>query len=108
MATVADPILARLECVRKGQQKGTLRINRRYQMTVDGHKVLLFEVWSTQTYKPGRIHYVTCSFEKGIVWGCSCPDFEKNGLFCPCKHILFVQEEDGWRVRQIEKEVRHG
>ena len=101
VTAVADPILARYERVRKGQQKGTLQIRGRFQLTVNQHPVFLFEVWSCQTYKPGRIHYVTCKIEPKSrpEWKCTCRDFEKNGLFYPCKHIIFVQEEEWWRLR---------
>jgi len=64
--------------------------------------VTLWEVWSTHTHRSARLYIVTRAVEeengqkrRGCKWECTCPDFEANGQWFPCKHILFVQQEEG-------------
>lgn len=62
--------------------------------------VTLWEVWSTHTHRSPRLYIVTRTEEngqkrRGCRWECTCPDFEANGQWFPCKHILFVQKEEG-------------
>ena len=57
--------------------------------------VTVWEVWSSHTHRRSpRLYVVSRMQEQGKTsWGCTCPDFESNGQWFPCKHILYVQEE---------------
>ncbi|WP_322793327.1 SWIM zinc finger family protein [Bellilinea sp.] len=55
----------------------------------------IWEVWSNHTHRRSpRLYTVSRVEEQGKAhWGCTCPDFEANGQWFPCKHILYVQYE---------------
>ncbi len=57
----------------------------------------LYNVWSCQTHRRRPRVYVVIhervTGEPGQ-WSCTCPDFENNGRWFPCKHIIYVQNQN--------------
>ena len=91
----------RRERMHKAVAKNCFEITHTQQFrVVDGEKVVsgkMWEIFSTHTHKSGRYYIVSqikTETAKTVVytWTCTCPDFEQNGKWVPCKHILFVQE----------------
>jgi len=74
-------------------EKGCFEIQSRQSYRGKGKTVTLWEVWSNHTRRRPRVYTVSRIAEQGRVrWGCTCPDFESNGQWFPCKHILYVQQ----------------
>ncbi|GAP07452.1 MULTISPECIES: SWIM zinc finger family protein [Anaerolinea] len=75
-------------------KKDCFQIQSRQFYRGEGKTITLWEVWSSHTHRRYPRLYVVSRVEAQgrIAFGCTCPDFESNGQWFPCKHILFVQQ----------------
>lgn len=94
---IADEAAKRRERMREAVSKGCFRIQSRQSYRGEGKTVTLWELWSSHTHRRSpRLYTVSRVEERGQTrWGCTCPDFETNGQWFPCKHILYVQGRGG-------------
>lgn len=76
-------------------QKGNFEITYKQSYSGgQGKTVTIWKVWSNHTHcRSPRLYTVSQVKEQGRShWACTCPDFEANGQWFPCKHILYIQE----------------
>ncbi|GIV65473.1 MAG: hypothetical protein KatS3mg046_733 [Bellilinea sp.] len=94
-AVVNNEAKKRRERMQDAVSKGHFAIESRQVYRGKDKTITIWEVRSSHTHRRSpRTYTVSRVQEQGRThWGCTCPDFEANGQWFPCKHILFVQEE---------------
>jgi len=74
-------------------EKNAFRFVSKVKYKLGDELVTAWEICSTHNRRSPRYYIVSRHVYKGeIKWACTCPDFEANGVFFPCKHILYVQQ----------------
>ncbi len=79
--------------MRDAVSKGAFQIQSRQVYRTATKTVTIWEIWSSHTHRRSPRLYVVSRLKEQdkAKWGCTCPDFEANGAWFPCKHILYVQ-----------------
>ncbi len=92
--SIASELAKRRERMQDAVSKGHFAIESRQVYHGDGKTITIWEVWSSHTHRRSpRLYAVSRVQEQGRThWGCTCPDFEENGKWFPCKHILYVAQ----------------
>lgn len=92
-AVISNEITKRQERMRDAVAKGSFEILSRQRYRSQGKTITVWEVWSNHTHRRKPRLYVVSRVQEGNVlhWGCTCPDFETNGQWFPCKHILYLE-----------------
>ncbi|GIV65541.1 MAG: hypothetical protein KatS3mg046_801 [Bellilinea sp.] len=96
-AVIASEASKRRERMYDARSKGAFQIQSRQVYRNGGKTLTVWELWSSHTHRRSpRCYTVTRVQENGKTphWGCTCPDFEANGAWFPCKHILYVQSRE--------------
>jgi len=88
----SEALVKRMDRAKKARERGQFRLLSRYTVVnSEGWKTIVYEVWSCQTHRRNpRVYLVSHDLSKGL-WTCTCPDFQQNGNWTPCKHVLYVQ-----------------
>ena len=94
---LAESVAKRWERMQDAAQKGAFHISQTQQLRVKKDEKVVFvkmwEIWSNHTHRAPRMYLVSKAKDDTgkVVWRCTCPDFQQNGNWIPCKHILYVQ-----------------
>lgn len=90
---IASEAAKRKERMRDAVDKNRFHIQHQQTYRIGDKKVRMWEVRSTHTRRYPRVYLVSkTTAEDFVEWKCTCPDFEANGRWFPCKHILYVQD----------------
>ncbi len=92
-AIISTERVKRLQRMHDAVKKARFRIQSRNLYRSEDKTATIWEVWSNHTHRRSPRLYVVSRVEaRGrITWNCTCPDFEANGHWFPCKHILYIQ-----------------
>lgn len=83
----------RLQRMQDAVRKGSFHIQDWQVYRIGDKRLTIWEVRSTHTHRSPRVYLVSkVTMEDLFEWKCTCPDFEANGKWIPCKHILYIQE----------------
>ena len=95
----SEAVAKRLVRMHDAVKKGAFHISYTQQFRVTENDKVVFvkmwEVWSNHTHRRVRRMYLVSETKDDtgkVVWRCTCPDFQQNGSWTPCKHILYVQQ----------------
>lgn len=90
---LSSEITKRVHRMQDAVKKGAFSMVDRYAVMHNGNRAVVYTLKSWHTHRRSPRLY-TIMQESGN-WRCSCPDFEQNGAYYPCKHILYIKETGG-------------
>jgi tRNA U38,U39,U40 pseudouridine synthase TruA len=90
---IGTEVSKRRERMQNARAKNAFHIISKLKYKLRDEVITAWEICSTHTHRSPRYYIVSRHYNgEHSRWECTCPDFEANGDFFPCKHILYVQE----------------
>ncbi len=85
---MSSELVKRVNRMQDAVNKGAFQLVDHYTARYNGQTIHVYELRSWHTHRRSPRLYTIV--REGSTWHCSCPDFEQNGAYYPCKHILYI------------------